>query len=60
MGYKNSIVDRMSQEPGDVLKEKRGGANQKKIHKEVMKSLEILEEYQKDREEWATKFFEDQ
>jgi len=60
MGYKNSIADRMSQQPGDVLKEKRGGSNQTKIHKEVMKSLEILEEYQKDREEWAVKFFEDQ
>ncbi len=60
VGYKNSVVDRMRMEPGEALKEKKGSGRPGKIHSEVLKSLEILDDYQKQREDWAQKFYEDQ
>jgi len=60
MGYEKSTVERMDMTAAEVLKEKRGGAKQGKVHKEVLRSQEILEEYQRQREDWAQKFYEDQ
>ncbi|MAF42666.1 MAG: hypothetical protein CMI54_00665 [Parcubacteria group bacterium] len=60
MGYNKSVADRMRMEPGENLKEKRGGSSQRKIHSEVKESMEILDDYQKQREEWAQHFYEDQ
>ena len=60
MGYKKSTADRMKMSAGETLKEKRGSSNQEGIHEEVLLSKEILEEYEREREDWANQFYEDQ
>ena len=60
MGYNKTTADRMGMTAAEILKEQAGGTSQKKTHKEVLKSLEILEDYQKQREDWAQGFYEDQ
>ena len=56
--YNKSMEERMSGEPGDVLKATKGSSGAA-MHPEVKKSLELLQEYQNKREPWAQQFLED-
>lgn len=57
---KETTADRMKTDPKEALGAEPGSSSQGKIHKEVQKSIELLEKYQRAREVWGQHFLEDQ
>jgi len=54
---KETTADRMKTDPKEALGAEPGSSSQGKIHKEVQKSIELLEKYQRAREVWGQHFF---
>ena len=53
-----TIEERMDQAPSEVLGADAGASEQLEIHPEVKKTLELFNEYENARNDWASKYSE--